>query len=97
MPIAAYFHPNGMTIAQFEEAHRRLDAAGAGHPRGQIHHSCFGADGDLMVYDVWESPEAFEAFGTQLRPIAADVGIELGEPAILPLHRLEQVERETVG
>jgi hypothetical protein len=28
MAIAVYFHPEGMTLKQFEEIHRRLDEAG---------------------------------------------------------------------
>jgi hypothetical protein len=56
MAIAVYFHPKGMTMEQFEEAHRRLSEAGEANPAGRIHHSCFGEDGGLMVYDVWESP-----------------------------------------
>jgi hypothetical protein len=80
-----------MTLEQFEESHRRLDEAGAGDPKGRIHHSCFGQDGDLMVYDVWESPEAFGAFGQTLMPILSEVGIDPGEPAIMPIYRLNQV------
>jgi hypothetical protein len=69
MSIAVYFHPKGMTLQQFEETHRRLAQAGAAEPEGRIHHSCFGEDGDLMVYDIWESPETFQAFGGTLMPI----------------------------
>ena len=72
MAIAVYFHPKGMTLEDFEETHRRLDDVGAGSPPGRIHHSCFGEDGELMVYDVWESPEQFEAFGEILMPILAE-------------------------
>ncbi|MDQ3826326.1 MAG: hypothetical protein M3319_08420 [Actinomycetota bacterium] len=91
MAIAVYFHPRGMTLTDFEESHRRLDDAGAGNPSGRIHHSCFGDDGDLMVYDIWESPEQFEAFGQILMPILAKIGIDAREPAIMALHRLNQV------
>jgi hypothetical protein len=80
-----------MTLEQFEESHRRLDEAGAGDPKGRIHHSCFGQDGDLMVYDVWESPEAFGAFGQTLMPILSEIGIDPGEPAVMPIYRLSQV------
>jgi hypothetical protein len=74
MAIAAYFHPEGMSLAQFEEVHRRLDAAGDGDNPHRLHHSCFGEDGDLMVYDIWDSPESFAAFGEVLMPILAEVG-----------------------
>jgi hypothetical protein len=94
MAIAAYFHPKGMTLAQFNEVHRRLDETGPDHSRGRIHHSCMGADGDLMVYDVWDSPESFEAFGAILMPILADVGVDPGEPMVVPVHRIEQVAVE---
>jgi hypothetical protein len=90
MAIAAYFHPKNMTLEQFNEVHRRLSDAGSAEPAGRIHHSCMGTDGDLMVYDIWESQEAFEAFGAVLMPIVAEVGIDVGEPAVMPIHRLEQ-------
>jgi hypothetical protein len=92
MAIAVYFHPKGMTLEQFNEIHRRLDAAGSGTPQGRIHHSCFGDDGELMVYDVWESPESFQAFGATLMPILGELGIDAGEPAVMPIHRLAQVD-----
>lgn len=96
MPIAAYFHPKQMTLAQYQEAHRRLEAAGVGlrTQRGRLHHSCFGEDGDLMVYDVWESPEAFAAFGEKLMPILAELGVDAGEPAVMPIQMLDQTTVE---
>ena len=90
MAIAVYFHPKGMSLEEFEEIHRRLDEGG-GHGAGRLHHSCFGEDRDLMVYDIWESPEAFAAFGAVLQPILAEVGVDAGEPAIMPVHKLIQV------
>jgi hypothetical protein len=92
MAIAVYFHPKGMTLDQFNDSHRLLSAAGpaAAAPAGRIHHSCFGDDGDLTVYQIWESPESFQAFGATLMPILTEVGIDPGEPSIMALHRLEQ-------
>jgi hypothetical protein len=78
MAIAVYFHPKSMTLEKFEETHRRLDAVGQAQPAGRIHHSCFGEDGDLSVYDIWESPEAFQAFGSTLIPILGALGIDAG-------------------
>jgi hypothetical protein len=92
MAIAVYFHAKGMTLDQFNESHRLLSAAGpaAAAPPGRLHHSCFGEDGDLMVYQVWDSAESFQAFGETLMPILAKLGINPGEPSIMALHRLEQ-------
>jgi hypothetical protein len=90
MAIAVYFHPKELSLARFAGAHRRLAAAGAAEPDGRIHHSCFGENGDLMVYDIWESPEKFEAFGATLMPALAEIGVDPGEPSIMALHRLDQ-------
>ena len=92
MAIAVYFHPKGMTLDQFFEVHKRLEAAGAGlrDQHGRLHHSCFGEDGELMVYDVWESQEAFQAFGAKLMPILAELGIDVGEPSVMAVHLLDQ-------
>lgn len=90
MAIGIYFHPDSMTSSQYDEAIKRLDAAGVGQPKGRLHHSCFGPDGHLMVYDVWESAEAFEAFGATLMPILAEIGLDPGQPDIMPIHNMIQ-------
>jgi hypothetical protein len=93
MAIAIYFHPKSMNLEAYEAIQRKLDEAGAGSPAGQIHHSCFGEDGALMVYDIWESQEAFDEFGKTLMPILGEVGVDPGQPAIMPVHRVEQESR----
>jgi hypothetical protein len=92
MAIAVYFHPKGLTLKQFEEVHRLLDEAGEGNNSNRLHHSCFGEDGELMVYEIWSSPESFQAFGNVLMPILAKVGVDPGEPAVMPLHKLIQTD-----
>jgi hypothetical protein len=94
MALAVYFHPKGLTAQQYDETHRRLSEAGAASPAGRIHHSCFGADGSLMVFEIWESQEAFQAFGPTLMPVLEQVGIDAGEPAVMAIHRLEQTSSE---
>jgi hypothetical protein len=75
-----------MTTEQYDEINRRLEAAGAGRPKGLLFHSCFGESGGLSVYDVWESQEDFEAFGTKLGPILSELGFEGGKPDIVPMY-----------
>jgi hypothetical protein len=94
MAIAVYFHPKGMSLKQFEEIHRRLKEIGGEHDQHRLHHSCFGRDGDLMVYDIWDSPESFEAFGPVLMPVLAEVGVDPGQPDVMPLHKLIQTRSE---
>jgi hypothetical protein len=96
--IGVYFQPKGLTLAQFDEVDRRVDQkleeAGQEAPEGAFHTSCFGEDGQLSVFQIWESPEAFEKFGNTLMPILAEVGVEAGQPTIVPVHRLEQTPVE---
>ena len=88
MAIATYFHPESLTAQQYDEAIRQLEAAGAATPSGRVHHSCFGPDNALMVYEVWESPQAFEEYGSVLMPILQKVGIDPGTPDVMPVHNL---------
>lgn len=86
MSIVVRFTPSSLTAAQYDESVRRLSDAGLFPPTGLDFHLCFGTDGALMVSEVWDSREQFEAFGAQLMPILADVGIEPGEPAVFEVH-----------
>ena len=88
MAIATYFHPQSLTAQQYDEAIRELEAAGAATPAGRVHHSCFGSDNGLMVYEVWESPQAFEDYGSVLMPILQKLGIDPGTPDVMPVHNL---------
>ena len=90
MAIGLYFHPSNMTAEQYDDVIKRLDAAGAGSPKGRVHHSCFGPPDNLMVYDVWTSQEEFDAFGATLMPIMQEVGIDPGTPDVMPVHNLIQ-------
>jgi len=90
MAIAIYFHPEAMSATQYDEIMTRLDAAGQGKPRGRTHHSTFGPDDHLMVYDIWDSQEDFDAFGQTLMPILAELGVDPGQPDVMPVHRIVQ-------
>jgi hypothetical protein len=90
MAVAVYVHPKAMTMKQYEEVHRRLTEAGQGDPPARLHHSCFGPDGMLMVYDVWESAESFQAFAGALLPVLAEVGVDPGQPMVMPVVRMSQ-------
>jgi hypothetical protein len=90
MPIAIYFHPEAMSAAQYDEVIKRLDAAGQGKPKGRTHHSTFGPDDHLMVYDVWDSQDDFDAFGKTLMPILTELGVDTGQPDVMPVHNIIQ-------
>jgi hypothetical protein len=45
-------------------------------------------DGEVNVFDVWESQEAFDAFGATLMPILGELGVEPGTPMIAPVRNI---------
>lgn len=93
MAIGVYFNFQGATLDQYDEVGRRLNdgqplSALSDWPGGGCLEHCAWHEesGALGVFDVWESPEAFEKFGEMLMPILAEVGITPAEPHIVPLH-----------
>ncbi len=89
MALAFYFAPKTpMSASQYDECIKRLQKAGAGHPRGRVYHACFGTPDSLAVFDVWTSQAAFEAFGKVLMPIMQQIGGDPGQPSVMPVHNV---------
>jgi hypothetical protein len=82
MALGIYFVHEGFTPEKYDEAISRLDAAGAGSPKGRTSHFALESDGVIHVFDVWESQEDFDAFGGTLVPILTDLGVTLAAPAV---------------
>jgi hypothetical protein len=83
MAISVHFRHTGFTPEKYDEAIRRLDAAGHGAPTGRLDHFALEADGEIEVFDIWESQEALEAWGPQgFVPVLIDLGVELHPPTI---------------
>jgi len=88
MAIGVYFAPAAMTAEKYDECIKRLKKAGAGHPTGRTYHASFGASDKLMVFDVWTSQASFDKFGKTLMPILEAVGIDPGQPTVMPMHKV---------
>ena len=88
MSLAIYFHPKSLTAEQYDSTIKELAAVGADRPAGRTHHSCFGPDDDLMVYEVWESQQAFEEYGKVLMPVLTQIGIDPGAPDVMPVRNI---------
>ena len=90
MPIALHFQPTGFSVADYDEAIRRLDEAGAGFGNvpGRTFHCAMEVDGQIEVFDVWESREQFDKFGETLVPIMAELGANPGEPMVAEIHNV---------
>ena len=88
--IAVYIVTKNMTRELHTKGRDRLRAAGAPESTMKLH-SCFGEEGQLQVFDVWESQEAFDGFLAYLGPVMEELGIELAQPpAIMPIVDLVQ-------
>src|SRR5271167_4251464 len=87
--IAVYVRPESLTIEQYNKARKGLDASGA-NMDGRKHHSCFGEDGQLMVFEIWDSQENYDAFGKFLMPVLQEVGIVPSSQDIMNVVNLEQ-------
>ncbi|MCC3768313.1 hypothetical protein [Streptomyces sp. UNOC14_S4] len=55
---------------------------------GLVAHIAGPVEDGWRVIDVWDSPEAFEAFSATLRPIVEELGIEPSQPQITPAHNV---------
>jgi hypothetical protein len=88
MAIGMYFSPAGLSSAKYDECIKLLQKAGAGHPPGRSYHSSFGPNDKLMVFEVWTSQAAFDKFGKTLMPILQQLGIDPGQPSVMPMHKV---------
>jgi hypothetical protein len=78
--------PESATVAQYDEAIKRLSDSGDFPPDRCEYHVAHFVDGKLRVSEIWNSQEKFAAFGERLMPILAEIGINLGVPEILEVH-----------
>ena len=88
MAIGIYFAPQAMTSEKYDECIKLLRKAGAGNPSGRSYHASFGPKDKLMVFDVWTSQAAFDRFGKTLMPIMQGLGLDPGQPSIMPMHKV---------
>ncbi len=87
--IAVYVQPESLTVEQYNKARAGLEASGA-NVEARKHHSCFGDDGQLMVFEIWDSKEAYEAFTEYLRPVLQEIGIVPKNIDFMQVVNLEQ-------
>ncbi len=88
MALGFYFSSNSFSATQYDEAIKRLEAAGAGSPPGRSYHCAFAAGPNIHIFDVWDSQEDFEKFGETLMPILSELGVDPGEPSVAEVHNV---------
>lgn len=82
MALGIYFDVKGMSPEKFAAVHEQLTAIGQDAPAGRTFHAGFRVGDEIKVFDVWESEQAFGAFGEHLMPILAGLDIDPGQPQI---------------
>lgn len=93
MAVVTVFQHPSLTQERYEETVRMITDGGslespADWPvPGLLVHAAGQGPSGFRVVDVWESEEAFAAFGEHLMPVFGAVGIE-GEPEIYPAHTI---------
>ena len=90
MAIAVKFEDQATTHEKYDEVKSRLEEAGDWPPPGLVVHAACGAADLDAVLEVWESREAFEAFGSKLMPLLEEVGINAGEPKVWDVYKLDK-------
>ena len=90
MAIVVFFdNIQNCPTEKYYETLRRLEQAGAGAPTGQLFHTMYVQDGQPHVINVFDSPENFEAFGRVLMPILSELGIDAGQPVVMPAENVQ--------
>ncbi|MCK0147862.1 hypothetical protein MWU78_19580 [Arenibacter sp. F26102] len=84
--VVVQFDFRGMTTKQYDQCWVEIRKAGHAQPKGLLHHYGAAVANGMLVVDVWESAERFEAFGKILMPIFEKLKIPKTKPNILPLH-----------
>jgi hypothetical protein len=88
MALGFYFTHGGFTPEKYDKVIKQLVDAGVGAPKGRTLHVALESNGEIQVFDVWESQKDFDAFGPTLLPILADAGVELNEPMVAQVHNV---------
>jgi hypothetical protein len=82
------FVPDSLTADQYDKVVSRLNEEGVFPAEGLDYEICYGSCDKMRVSQVWDTQEHLEAFGERLKPILAEVGIDPGQPEIVPVHNI---------
>ena len=88
MALGFYITAKGFTQDRYDTTTVQLEEAGVGAPDGRISHVALETDGEIQVFDVWDSQEDFDAFGATLVPILTELGVGLKEPMVATVHNI---------
>lgn len=90
MAISVRFADEPTSHEKYDAVLKRLQDAGDWPPPGLIFHAAQGDSDMEEVFEVWESREDFERFGSKLMPLLDEVGINAGEPQVREVYNMEK-------
>ena len=88
MSILARFSPPSMTSEQYDVIVNRLYKEGVHPAEGLELEIAFGSGDQMKVSILFDSMEAFQAFGERIGPIIHEMGVDPGEPEVVEVHRV---------
>lgn len=86
MVLGIYLEIQNMDSTKYAAINARL--CDLDRPEDRIFHAAFHVGESIQVFDVWESLEAFQAFGEHLLPLATAYGVDPGQPRIGEIERI---------
>lgn len=84
--VIVQFSFPGLSTQIYDKSWEEIRKLGHSNPKGLLHHVSGVQGNNLVVYDVWESQEAFNKFGEILMPVLNKVGFPNIKPIITPVH-----------
>lgn len=78
----------GITTDQYDALNAELQSLPGDTFAGCLAHVCVPTDTGIVVYDLWESQEAMDKFGTVMMPVAEKQGLPAASerPTVSQVH-----------
>jgi hypothetical protein len=85
MPVAVHITCPHMSKDDYERVIKDLKDSGCGEPEGRVLHAAYG-EGEVRMFEVWESEEQFEAHRDHLFATLQGAGVDAGTVEVHPVH-----------
>ncbi len=85
MAVTVHICPTKMSRDDYDRVIKELEASGSSDPPGRVFHAGYGND-EVQMFEVWESPEHFEAHRDSLFAALQCAGVDGGSVDIHALH-----------